>query len=62
MTPHEAYLHIKASTASDDRTLKDRNKRIQALGNAVTPQQAAVCLYILDLLIKGEIQVCTELD
>ena len=52
MTPKEAYCHIENGTASDDRSLFHRNKRIQALGNAVTPQQAYVCFHILLSLIS----------
>lgn len=51
MSPVIAHKHIREGTASDNRELKDRAKRIQALGNAVTPQQAGICLYILTHLL-----------
>lgn len=52
MPPVNAHQYIKNGTASDERNLKDRSKRIQALGNAVTPQQAGVCFYILSQLMN----------
>jgi DNA (cytosine-5)-methyltransferase 1 len=51
MTPEEAHQHIKNGTASDERDLRNRSKRIQALGNAVTPQQAGICFYLLSKLM-----------
>lgn len=51
MSPSESKTHIQNGTASDCEVISDRNKRIQALGNAVTPQQAGVCFHLLAQLI-----------